>query len=466
LKHENMASSVPESNFKAAHFIFHGGKPIRDLEEIPEGCHALYLSIDDTDSARLGMCTTFMATMIIEKLLASRIEVGLWDYPRLVRLNPQVPNKTRGNGALAIPLFLPAGKETGVFEIAKALLRQKSALEDPSTHPGLALMTGPDVPKQVKLFYERCLHDIVSKEEAIELASSEGIQTWGLKKGLGVIGALAALGADFSSDQTFELIAYRDPDDHTRARNVEESLVLRIDREVQGAFFNYDYENHKVCIAPSSPGPVLFGLRGETDRDVRRAYAILAEEGQPVATLFRSNQHTDSHIEEVPDLAHARPLSSVTARGVVSEAPRDIRGGHVIFKIRDEGGQIDCAAYEPTKGFRKVIRRLIPGDEVRVFGSVRPPGPGHGKTINLEKIQIISLLRTRKGKPRCPLCGATLTSMGREGGYKCRRRGCGFRDRKLTEPEVRIERNLEERFYEPPPVAWRHLYKPLRRLAP
>ena len=60
----------------------------------------------------------------------------------------------------------------------------------------------------LKSFYHRCLHWIVGKGEALQLAEEEGIQTVGMKEGLGIIGAVAALGADFTRDQTFEIIAW------------------------------------------------------------------------------------------------------------------------------------------------------------------------------------------------------------------------------------------------------------------
>jgi len=52
----------------------------------------MFVAFDDTDSLE-SMCTTFLATEMIKAL-------GVYDLiglPRLVRLNPAVPWKTRGN---------------------------------------------------------------------------------------------------------------------------------------------------------------------------------------------------------------------------------------------------------------------------------------------------------------------------------------------------------------------------------
>src|SRR2546428_4142422 len=58
----------------------------------------LWIGVDDTDSLR-GMCTTFLATEIVRDLTADFDLIG---YPRLVPLNPNIPWKTRGNGAICL----------------------------------------------------------------------------------------------------------------------------------------------------------------------------------------------------------------------------------------------------------------------------------------------------------------------------------------------------------------------------
>src|SRR2546425_12763398 len=58
----------------------------------------LWIGVDDTDSLQ-GMCTTFLAAEIVRELTEDYDLIGL---PRLVRLNPTVPWKTRGNGAICL----------------------------------------------------------------------------------------------------------------------------------------------------------------------------------------------------------------------------------------------------------------------------------------------------------------------------------------------------------------------------
>ncbi|MEM2588428.1 MAG: tRNA(Ile2) 2-agmatinylcytidine synthetase, partial [Candidatus Bathyarchaeia archaeon] len=59
----------------------------------------LHIGFDDTDSPRKG-CTTYIAALLVEKL--EKLGVSFTDYPNLIRLNPNVPWKTRGNGALCL----------------------------------------------------------------------------------------------------------------------------------------------------------------------------------------------------------------------------------------------------------------------------------------------------------------------------------------------------------------------------
>src|SRR5712691_12669580 len=72
----------------------------------------LWIGVDDTDSLQ-GMCTTFLATEIVRDLTTDLDLVG---YPRLVRLNPNIPWKTRGNGAICLRIGNGEGRPRVVGE--------------------------------------------------------------------------------------------------------------------------------------------------------------------------------------------------------------------------------------------------------------------------------------------------------------------------------------------------------------
>jgi len=62
--------------------------------------HTLHVAFDDTDS-REGRCTTHLAFKVVEHLKKKQ-GAKLVDYPLLIRLNPNIPWKTRGNGAVCL----------------------------------------------------------------------------------------------------------------------------------------------------------------------------------------------------------------------------------------------------------------------------------------------------------------------------------------------------------------------------
>ena len=462
---QNTAAETSKRRKSSGEFYFLPGASPLTLEAPRKDYELLRIGIDDTDSATLGMCTTYVAARLVGELQASGLVGGFYDYPFLIRLNPTVPNKTRGNGALVINAWARPGREDEVLDLASMLVDEYAALEDEKTHPGIALKVGREGEDELRRLYDLSLHRIVSKQTAVQVARSSGVWIRGWKKGLGIIGATAALGADLQDDRTFEVISYRDPQDRSRERDIDEEAVIRMDREIGGIFFNYDYENHKVCISPASPCPVFFGVRGEGPEAVVRALRFLDPSGVRMAVVFKTNQHTDAHIEAAPSLSAIRPFSSVAATGTVSSYPRTISGGHVIFSLSDGTSEVDCAAYEPTKGFRMWVRRLMPGDRVTVWGSVRKDA-GRKLTINLEKMRILSLIESVEKNPVCPVCGSSMESMGRGKGFRCRRRECRYADRSLKKVKQRLERGLVTGYYEAPPVAWRHLYMPLARMKP
>jgi tRNA(Ile2) 2-agmatinylcytidine synthetase len=74
----------------------------------------VYIAFDDTDS-RKAMCTTYIVS---EFLRAGKYDlIGL---PSLVRLNPNIPYKTRGNGAVRMRIGKGAGKKHFVAEFQEA----------------------------------------------------------------------------------------------------------------------------------------------------------------------------------------------------------------------------------------------------------------------------------------------------------------------------------------------------------
>ena len=114
----------------------------------------------------------------------------------------------------------------------------------------------------------------------------------------------------------------------------------------------------------------------------------------------------------VETLSAIEPYSSVIAKGTVSQDARIVPLRHVIFSIKDDSAEVDCAAYEPTGDLRKIARELQVGDNVEVYGAVHKATATKPLTINLEKINILTLTQKTFGKPAVPQLRQTLQIHG------------------------------------------------------
>ncbi len=430
----------------------------------------LWVGLDDTDSLS-GMCTTVLATEVVREVTRTHDLIG---YPRLVRLNPNIPWKTRGNGALALRFGRGVGRPRTVGRIAgrtvrsypqsrggedpealrgplEALVRRWSVFDDPTTNPAFAILRSPPPPSA----YWRAVRGIVSRREARKAASGLGILR-GYKNGRGIVGATAAV-AWRPRDRTYELLAYRHPSLWGLRRELDPASIREMDRRFPSTFNNYDYVNDKVVLAPHSPCPVLLGIRGDAPSRLPAALRVIRGESPERWLIFETNQGTDDHV--VPDDWSLRPFTATSLDGRVGSVPRTLVGGHVFFELAGRS-RLTVGAYEPSKQFRSVVRALRPGDHVRVTGSIRETP----RTLNLERLEVLSLAESRRkaANPRCPVCAKSMKSMGRGAGFRC------VRGHGRAPPEARSledePRTIAVGLYEPPACARRHLAKPIQRI--
>ncbi|MEA1894238.1 MAG: tRNA(Ile)(2)-agmatinylcytidine synthase [Euryarchaeota archaeon] len=418
----------------------------------------MIIGIDDTDSRNDGGCTTYIAAVLVEKLEKYG---DLADYPLLIRLNPNIRYKTRGNGAVAINIKLYGeSEEDEVKEVVLDEVKSQSKLSDENTNPGVVFLddTPSDMRSDLKSFSRRAMQDILWIQDAKDMISRHDIDSCGFKNGRGLIGALAAaaVASNGIPDHTFELITYRMPAHIGTPREVDAGSIRDADlRTYPLTWDTVDIANKAVVCIPHGRDPVLFGIRGEADGVIDATGHIKSEQVER-AVLFKTNQGTDMHLMR-STIGQIHGGRSYILRGVVSSAPRTIHGGHVIFEITDpqSGSGIDCAAFEPTKNFRDIIRQLAVGDQVVVCGSV------DDGTVHLEKIKIehlTVLCETRN--PVCD-CGRRMKSAGAGQGYRCKR----CKTTSLVPDHVPIKRSLDYGWYEVPPSARRHIAKPLVRCA-
>lgn len=423
----------------------------------------MIIAIDDTDSQSEGGCTTYIAAVLVDKLQKYG---DLVDYPLLIRLNPNIRYKTRGNGAIAITIA--TDDPDAVKGIVLDEVRGQSKFSDENTNPGVVFLNdcaSEDLRNDLKEFSRRAIQDVLEIADAERLIHRHNIDFCRFKNGRGLIGALAAAGIALNGigDHTFELIAYRRSPDasnahgarapRARAREVDCRSIWYSDlRTYPRTWDTVDIANRTIVCVPHGRDPVLFGIRGTID-GVTEAVGYIRSEPIERSVLFRTNQGTDIHLMQ-STIGQTETERSYILKGTVIDPPRTICGGHTIFRIADpDGYEIDCAAFEPTKNFRELIRKLAVGDQLVVCGSVS------NGTVHLEKIKIVHLAEVYKtANPICA-CGRRMKSAGSGQGYRCKR----CKETSDTPDRLPIERDIDCGWHEVPPCARRHIAKPLVR---
>jgi len=429
----------------------------------------MYIAIDDTDS-RQGMCTTYLATELVKEFS----EYQLLDFPRLVRLNPNVPWKTRGNGAIVVelgngdeknekigdlqnPIHVFDGEkdiDEHIFDRVKEIVERWAEFDQEGTNPGFIVSNErPD-----RDLYEKAVKGIVNLNEVLDITDNLDCKYKGYGEKRGLIGAAAALSWT-PDDHTYEMIAYREREQWGTKREIRDDDVVKLDKKIPSSFDNYDYEEEYQVIAPKSPCPVLYGVRGDDPQELQKVLSIVGGEKVDRWITFLTNQGTDDHIQE-REISGLEPWISAKVEGKVTKAPKVIEGGHVFIELSYGNSSVTAAAYEPTKNFREIVKKLIPNDRIQVWGGVRKDP----LTINIEKLKILNLVekRVKVSNPTCPNCGKNMSSMGSNAGYRCKR--CRTKaDEDKAEYKIK-PRNLEEKIYEVPVCARRHLSKPLKRI--
>jgi len=408
------------------------------------------IGLDDTDSRDRGMCTTYVAAMLAARLR----DVGSVERVLLVRLNPAVEHKTRGNAALAIHCDVAPDRAR---ELGEAALGRAETADD-RTNPGLVV--APDdptaVPASVTAFAEAAVRSHLDRATARERCTAAGFTTATRGNGRGLIGALAAVGAWRAfGEWTYEHIAYRERERWGTDRDVDrDSVFAAAEAWYPTVWDTVDREEGVAVCVPRTPCPILYGIRGDDPEAVQRVGADIASEPVAGSQLFVTNQGTDAHLQD-GTIGELRAGHAYRVTGKVVEPPDTREGGHVFLRLGNTDGPrtTDVAAFEPTKRFRDRVRALRVGDRVTVCGEVSDG------TLKLEKFAVRDLVTTERATPDCPECGRSMESAGRDAGYRCRDCGTAAAG-KVERP---IERDLEPGWYEVPPCARRHIAKPLVR---
>lgn len=421
----------------------------------------LHLGFDDIDSPT-GGCTTHFISLLVEDL--DRRNARWIDYPGLIRLNPGIPYRTRGNGAVVLRFSVEERHKDAIIDDVRTRIEEYADLNYPNTNPGFALAQ-ENIPERVIAFSQQALWRPIPTKLAERIIEREALVHYGAGNKRGLIGALAAIGNPLVNDYTFEFIAYRSFADCHLERGVSVESVKRMDAMLSPMVFaNIDPSNSQILIEPHGPDPVLFGVRGETPDAVKTGgFMVEAEQAIERWMILRTNQSTGAHLTHFRRITSLRPYMAAKVSGTISKKARIIEGGHVIFEIADDSSSIDCAVYEPTGEFREIANLLLAGDRVVIHGSIRPRSRTHSLTLNVEGIEILDLApNVHEANPLCIKCGKRMKSAGRQKGFKCSH--CGHRERTGKKITTSERRELKEGLYLPPARAQRHLTRPLERL--
>ncbi|MCL2032219.1 MAG: tRNA(Ile)(2)-agmatinylcytidine synthase [Methanomassiliicoccaceae archaeon] len=427
----------------------------------------MYIAVDDTDSVS-GNCTTFLATEMISELCGDLDMIG---YPRIVRLNPAVPWKTRGNGSLVmrfgrgrgekIHAGSVAGEDIFCFKSAAAYEPDENRIlerlipliernSEPDSDPGLAVSRK----KPSQSMYWKGVRSILDKSAADDEIRRIGAFKYERGCGRGTIGAVCGM-AWRPRDSTYEILTYR-PRERWGTERVFDSLSIRdVDLSIPSTFNSWEERARKVAMVPATPCPVMYGLRGDNVSDLMIGKDMVRSEETERWMIFLTNQGTDDHI--MRGQAELIPNRSYYVKGKVVKSGH-IAGGHVLTEIDTVNGRMTVGAYEPSKEFRYLFDNLSEGDVIGVMGELRE----EPRTLNAEKVRVISVAERYEkiSNPICAGCGRTMESLGRGKGYRCRK--CHT---SAQQPDLKkAVRWVREGWYEPPTSARRHLSKPLKRM--
>ncbi len=427
----------------------------------------MLLAFDNTDGPD-GGCTTHAAFQVLLALP----ELALRGLPRLVRLNPNVPWKTRGNGAVVLPLGRPEGPQVRVGELRgrevlafpegqpaeptqEVLDRVWTALTglaQPEALPGAALCAEP--PPQA--LYWSAVRTFVAPDEAKAAAEELGVPFRAAGDGRALVGSLAAA-AWPGPPSSFEVIAYREPRNWGKSRDLDPAPLMGLDA-TGATFHTADPVARKLACVPRTPDPVLCGLRGrDPERLVAAAIPALARAArEPVDgwLLWASNQASGDHVTPVANLGEAPAMGTVQVEALVLARAERRQGGHAFVALRDSSGaDFEAVAFEPTHAFRDVLSALLPGDGVMVVGAFSDG------LVKLEKLRVVAPVPHRtKRNPSCPQCGRPMRSKGPSTGFRCS--GCKSRLPPSALEWTESPRGIGMDWHEPPVMARRHLHRP------
>ena len=370
-----------------------------------------------------------------------------------MRFNPNIPWKTRGNGAVGLTFLTDDAR--GDIEFITRMVEKNADVKN-GANPAAVFCTGT-IPESVRRLGSLAMWRLVKRVDARKIVREPKLKSFYMGNGQGLVGAAGVIGYDFGSDSTLEMLSYRRSSMFGLKRHIDGDRVRHMQQKTApDTFSSYDEERDHVMIAPRGPDPVLYGIRGESARSVIAASTMI-KTGEKSAgyMIFQSNQGTARHLDHKLDASSLEPYMAGTISGSVCNIPQTLRGGHIIFKVQTASGIVQCAVYKES-GMGGALCNLAIGDEVTVGGGVRPASKSRPRALNAEFVHVRCLKTVyQKRNPHCMHCSKNMKSKGSGQHYECVK--CGRRA--VSKKTVKITRMLHTGMY----LAQRHLTRPVQR---
>ena len=227
------------------------------------------LGLDDTDHVDEGCTTSSFDELLSEIQEAMNCDII---ERRLVRLWPFAERRTRGNGALGAIIDIPDKDEVLLEKICNDWfdrLLTKVAGYPPSKIPAAPCLV-ISFDKAPEHWYWDAVRGYVNPENILREAGNTGTILLLKNEISGVVGACAAISWESNPHSSWELIAWRDDSSLGSERRVSPRSVSQLESLFPGTFLNRDPTKGKGLIAPRTPCPVLYGIRGSSSSEVGR----------------------------------------------------------------------------------------------------------------------------------------------------------------------------------------------------
>jgi len=393
------------------------------------------IGLDDTDHPE-GGCTTYDLNEL-SRLLTRNIDSAEEIERRLVRLWPFAERRTRGNAALCLLISINPQDIGTLYETLQHWIPEPDNSEiGNASRPAIVVGLG-DVP--ASWYWETVRGHVPLDDRLSSIEASDYRVITRSDRPHGAIGASAAI-AWPASEFTWELVAWRYPDRIGSPRTVDAELIGSISAKHPGTFANRDPTTGRCLIAPRTPCPVLYGIRGLSQSSVIDAHNDLQAsdsiEGSIEYGTHKTNQCSDDHLDDMF-------VGTVTSEPVIGT------GGHVSLTAMSRGKNETILAFKEGGPVNAEVRSMQVGDIIRWVG-LRSPDD----SIHLERVCLIDPVPIIKNRPKC--CGSAMKSEGKRSMLRCSK--CEKKRERSWISEPLRNAGL---WAEPPPSHRRHIAKPL-----